>query len=70
MKMFDLHGVKHSDVTDIMIDVCSKYAPPFIVITGKSGQMKRIVSFAVSKFGFEAHDDVGNFGRVVIRESR
>jgi hypothetical protein len=66
--MIDLHGVKHEDVTDIMIDACSKRDTPFVVITGNSSIMKRIVSFAVAKFGLEAKEMLGNPGRLIIQE--
>ena len=52
--MIDLHCVKHQDVKDIMIDACSKRDTPFVVITGNSSIMKRIVSFAVAKFWFRS----------------
>lgn len=68
MKTIDLHGVKHEDVTNIIIEACSKYDVPFIVITGKSSQMKRIVSFAAAKFNFLVRDAIDNPGRVIIDE--
>lgn len=68
MKIVDLHGIKHEDVTDIMIDECLKNDTPFIVITGKSNQMKRIVSFAASKFGLVVRDAINNPGRVIVDE--
>jgi len=70
MKVIDLHGEKHDRVPAVIHDACSKYATPFVVITGQSAQMKRIVSFAVAKFGLEARDTIDNPGRVVIEEKR
>jgi hypothetical protein len=70
MKVVDLHGVKHEDVTDIIIDICTKSSFPFVVITGKSSRMKRIVSFAVAKFGLTVRDAINNPGRVVVDEHR
>ena len=63
MQSIDLHGVKHGDVQDIVMDACFKLKVPFIVITGKSAQMKRIVRFAVKKFGLETRDGRRIHGR-------
>jgi len=62
----DLHGVKHEDVKDLVQTACSKHEIPFIIITGKSPAMKKIVSDAVKLFGFTARDLFGNAGRAVI----
>lgn len=68
--MIDLHGVRHEDVIDIIVDACSKMQTPFVVITGKSKQMKKIVSHAAAKFGLSVRDSIENPGRVVVDESR
>jgi len=70
MKTIDLHGIRHEDVTDIIIAACSKHETPFVVITGQSSQMKRVVSFAAAKFGFTVRDAINNPGRVVVDEDR
>ena len=70
MKVVDLHGISHCDVTDIIIKACSEREIPFVVITGKSTRMKRIVSFAAAKFNLEVRDTIDNPGRVVINEYR
>jgi len=70
MKEIDLHGVKHQNVTSIIIDACAKYKVPFVVITGKSAQMIKLVDFAVSKFGFTTECCLNNPGRVIVDESR
>ncbi len=70
MKTIDLHGIKHEHVADIIIDACAKYDIPFVVITGRSEQMKRIVSFAAAKFKLAIRDTVDNPGRVVVYEGR
>mgnify|MGYP001346984021 FL=1 len=70
MQSIDLHGVKHGDVQDIVMDACFKLRVPFIVITGKSARMKRIVRFAVKKFGLETREEWGNPGRVIVYEDR
>jgi len=68
MKTIDLHGIKHEHVTDVIIDACAKYDIPFIVMTGRSEQMKRIVSFAAAKFRLLVRDTVDNPGRVIVYE--
>lgn len=68
MKVIDLHGVKHEDVSSIIIDACSKYEIPFVVITGKSSRMKRIVSFAAAKFKLSIRDSIDNPGRVIVED--
>jgi|TARA_R110001583_G_scaffold16234_5_gene66147 hypothetical protein len=69
MQTIDLHGISHDDVTDIIIKACSEHEIPFIVITGKSARMKRIVSFAAKKFNLEVRDTIDNPGRVVIDDA-
>jgi len=66
--IIDLHGIKHEDVTSVMIDACSKYDIPFVVITGQSSRMKRIVRFAVAKFNLSARDAIDNPGRLIVED--
>ena len=68
MKTINLHGVRHEDVTDIIIDACSRFETPFIIITGNSSRMKRIVSFAAAKFNLSTRDTVDNPGRVIVED--
>ena len=70
MEVIDLHGGKHEDVTGIIIEACSKNETPFVVITGKSERMKRIVSFACAKFDLYTKEKFGNPGRLIVCESR
>lgn len=64
--IIDLHGVKHENVEYILHSACVEYTTPFIVITGKSADMKRIVSDAVKLLGLTARDTIDNPGRLVI----
>ena len=70
MQSVDLHGVQHREVSSIMARCCSEFDIPFIVITGKSSQMKRIVSAVAQSFGLRVRDAIDNPGRVVVDESR
>ncbi len=69
MRSVDLHGVRYRDVSDIMIRCCSEYDTPFVVITGKSAQMKRVVAAVADTFGLSVRDTIDNPGRVVVDES-
>ena len=64
--MVDLHGLRHKDVSDTIIRCCSEYDIPFVVITGNSHQMKKIVAAAAAQMGLKDRDSVENPGRVVI----
>jgi len=70
MKIIDLHGVRHKDVPDVIINACVTYDIPFVVITGVSVQMKEIVSSAAATSGLTVRDVFGNPGRVVLYENR
>ena len=70
MVTIDLHGVKHEPVESIMVGVCAEHATPFIVITGNSPQMKKLVAKAVNNFGLSIRDAINNPGRVVVDENR
>lgn len=66
MRQVDLHGVKHADAPKIIIDCCAYWDTPFVVITGNSFTMKRIVRDTVKQFGLKVRDSVENPGRVVV----
>ncbi len=70
MKAIDLHGMRYSEVSQIITNCCCEYDTPFIVITGKSPQMKRIVAAVAGNFGLSVRDAIDNPGRVVVDESR
>ena len=69
MKVIDLHGVRHKDVSDIITKCCTDYDDPVVVITGNSPQMKRIVAAVAETFNLNVRDTIDNPGRVVIDES-
>lgn len=64
--IIDLHGVKHEHVESIVYSACIEHEAPFIVITGKSDTMKRLVASAVKSMGYTIRDAYDNPGRVVI----
>ena len=70
MKVIDLHGVRHKDVYGLLEKQCVDDDTPFVVVTGKSNTMKKIVIQIVKTFGLHAKEKLGNSGRLVISESR
>ena len=70
MTTIDLHGVKHENVRNLLdrflwknMMVCSSSVE---VITGKSSEMKRIVSEIVAEYGYLAEDSFTNSGVMII----
>tara|TARA_Y100001973_G_C4924684_1_gene198066 strand:+ start:209 stop:421 length:213 start_codon:yes stop_codon:yes gene_type:complete len=70
VKVIDLHGVRHKDVYGLLEKPCVEDDVPFIVITGKSDTMKKIVTQIVATFGLHTKERLGNSGRLVVCESR
>lgn len=70
MKVVDLHGVRHKDVYGLLEKPCIDDDIPFVVITGKSDTMKKIVTEIVGTFGLHTKEKLGNSGRLIICESR
>ena len=70
MKVIDLHGVRHKDVYGLLEKPCVEDDVPFIVITGKSDTMKKIVTQIVATFGLHTKEKLGNSGRLIVCESR
>ena len=70
MKVIDLHGVRHKDVYGLLEKPCINDDIPFVVITGKSDTMKKIVTQIVATFGLHTKERLGNSGRLVVCESR
>ena len=66
--VIDLHGTKHADVQRVIEEACSTCEIPFMVITGKSNSMKRLVADIVASFGLFARDAIDNPGRILIDE--
>ncbi len=70
MKVIDLHGTRYKDVYGLLEELCVHGETPFVVITGHSTTMKRVVSEIVKTFDLCASEQMGNAGRMVICESR
>ncbi len=70
MRAIDLHGMRYSEVSEIITNCCCEYDTPFVVITGKSPQMKRIVAAVEDNFGLKVRDTIDNPGRLVVDEGR
>ena len=70
MKVIDLHGVRHKDVYGLLEKPCVEDDIPFVVVTGKSDTMKKIVTQIVATFGLHTKEKLGNSGRLIVCESR
>ena len=70
MKVIDLHGIRHKDVYGLLEKPCVEDDIPFVVITGKSNTMKKIVTQIVATFGLYTKEKLGNSGRLIVCESR
>lgn len=70
MKVIDLHGVRHKDVYGLLEKPCVEDDIPFVVATGKSDTMKKIVTQIVATFGLHTKEKLGNNGRLIVCESR
>ena len=70
MRVIDLHGVRHKDVYGLLEKPCINDDIPFIVITGNSSTMKKIVTQIVATFGLHTKERLGNSGRLVVCESK
>ena len=70
MKELDLHGVRHRDVYKLLENYYMNGDVPFVVITGKSSTMKKIVVQIASSFGLQTRETIGNSGRLIVNESR
>jgi len=70
MKVVDLHGVRHKDVYGLLEKLCVNDDIPFVVVTGKSNTMKKIVTQIVSTFGLHTKEELGNSGRLIVNENR
>ena len=70
MQVIDLHGIRHKDVYGLLEKPCINDDIPFIVITGKSDTMKKIVTQIVATFGLHTKEKLGNSGRLIVCESR
>ena len=70
MKVIDLHGIRYRDVYGALESVLTQSDVPFVVITGNSSQMKRIVTEIVRTFDLSTREQIGNAGRLIVYESR
>ena len=65
MQIVDLHGVSHRDVYGMIEKPCVDGDIPFVVITGKSNTMKKIVSQIVATFGLSTKEKLLILQRVI-----
>jgi hypothetical protein len=70
VKVIDLHGVRHRDVYGMIERSCSEQEIPFVVVTGNSETMKRIVTQIVATFGLGTREKLGNTGRLIVCQQK
>ena len=70
MKVIDLHGVRHKDVYGLLEKSCADDDIPFVVITGNSNTMKKIVTQIVATFGLGTREKLGNTGRLIVCQQK
>lgn len=68
MEIIDLHGVKHREVYTRLSKHCINYDGNFIIITGNSNQMKKIVKAVINSFGLKTRESINNPGRIIVYE--
>ena len=69
MKTLDLHGTRHQKAEDKIRKFLNFVELPCQIITGNSGDMKRIVREIVSQYGWDCYEkDNYNYGTLIINE--
>lgn len=66
MKELDLHGLKHSEVEDKVVDFIILTEPPFKIITGKSEEMRRVVKKLLEYYEYNYHIPAHNAGEIIV----
>lgn len=71
METLDLHGIKHSEVSRVLDEFIwegmKKKESTIEVITGKSEQMKRIVTDLTQEYNLACYQDFKNEGKIIIK---
>lgn len=70
MKIIDLHGIRYRDVYGTLETALARGDVPFVVITGNSSQMKRVVTEVAKAFDLFTREQIGNAGRLIVYEKR
>lgn len=68
MRELDLHGFKHAEVEDEVEDFILTTTPPFRIITGKSDEMRRMVTYLLTHYEFKFYSPAHNAGEIIITE--
>lgn len=66
----DLHGVRHKDVKREVHNAICQFDLPFVIVTGHSNHMRRLVREAAKSFGLKADISIINDARMVVSEGR
>jgi DNA-nicking Smr family endonuclease len=69
MKTIDLHGTKHEEAENRLIEFVVFNEPPFRIVTGNSAKMKEIVQKVVDKYEYYCYaESAHNQGSVIVTE--
>mgnify|MGYP003127386395 FL=1 len=69
MKTIDLHGTKHEDAENKLVEFVVFNDPPFRIVTGNSSKMKEIVEKVIDKYEYYCYaESVHNQGSVIVTE--
>jgi len=65
----DLHGVKHKDVSDLVIEFIFDNTTPLYIITGNSNEMQRIVTNILDKYECKYYIPSYNLGQIIVTDN-
>jgi hypothetical protein len=69
MKTLDLHMIRHSQAGDKVREFLNFVDLPARIVTGKSSQMRGIVSFVVKEYEYDFHlESAHNVGAMIVCE--
>ena len=66
MKQLDLHGIRHSDLSNELDRFFAEGHLPLVVITGHSKRMKELVMQIAHNYDLKTREAMANSGRLII----
>lgn len=64
----DLHGVRHKDVEDLVIDFLLNNEAPLYIVTGNSNEMQKIVFNILDNYESKYFIPSYNLGQIIVTE--
>ena len=69
MKTIDLHGTKHEDAENRLIEFVVFNEPPFRIVTGHSSKMREIAKKVVDRYKYHCYNESAhNQGSLIVTE--